>query len=162
MRGGHGSRFERVPICDKCDSFALQCPCHGGEFRELHCKLGAAVPRRHSQFAADPGGESGAWHYKPGHAVQIELGLRPQSPENGSFSIVCRRLSAIPLAECPKWEPRDWRLIRKSPPLVGLSASIRGIFSERRTAWLGREDSNLRMVESKSGRTFNKINAHSE
>jgi hypothetical protein len=28
--------------------------------------------------------------------------------------------------------------------------------------WLGREDSNLRMVESKSGRTFNEINAHSE
>jgi hypothetical protein len=27
---------------------------------------------------------------------------------------------------------------------------------------LGREDSNLRMVESKSGRTFNEINAHSE
>jgi hypothetical protein len=39
MRGGHGSRFERVPMCDKCDSFASQCPCHGGEFRELHCKL---------------------------------------------------------------------------------------------------------------------------
>jgi hypothetical protein len=29
-------------------------------------------------------------------------------------------------------------------------------------AWLGREDSNLRMVESKSGRTFNEINEYSE
>ena len=32
-----------------------------------------------------------------GHAVQIELGLRPQSPENGSISNVCRRLTAISL-----------------------------------------------------------------
>jgi hypothetical protein len=63
----------------------------------LHCKLGAAVPRRHSQFAADPGGESGAWHYKPGQVVQIEPGLRPQSPKNGNFSNVRRRLSAVSL-----------------------------------------------------------------
>ena len=40
--------------------------------------------------------------------------------------------------------------------------TVRGDFSDRRTGWLGREDSNLRMVESKSGRTFNKIKGHSE
>jgi hypothetical protein len=46
--------------------------------------------------------------------------------------------------------------------LAGLSASIGDSFFNRRTAWLGREDSNLRMVESKSGRTFNEINEYSE
>ena len=34
--------------------------------------------------------------------------------------------------------------------------------SGRRTAWLGREDSNLRMVESKSGNPLNNFNEHSE
>ena len=51
---------------------------------------------------------------------------------------------------------------RKSPPLAGFSLVVSGNFLERQTAWLGREDSNLRMVESKSGRTLNEINAHSE
>ena len=113
-------------------------------------------------FAGAHGGESGELHCKLGPAVPIEPGLRPQSPKNGSFSNVRRRLSAISLRECPKPEPGDWWPIRKSPPLAGLSASIRDNFSKRRTAWLGREDSNLRMVESKSGRTFNKIKARSE
>jgi hypothetical protein len=80
--------------------------------------------------------------------VEIEPGLRPQSPENGSFSSVCQRLSAVSLGECRKSEPGDWRLIRKSPPLAGLSASVRGTLSGRRTAWLGMEDSNLRMAIS--------------
>ena len=35
-------------------------------------------------------------------------------------------------------------------------------FSEIRNAWLGREDSNLRMVESKSGYSTNDFNAYSE
>jgi hypothetical protein len=35
-------------------------------------------------------------------------------------------------------------------------------FSETRNAWLGREDSNLRMVESKSGYFTNDFNARSE
>jgi hypothetical protein len=35
-------------------------------------------------------------------------------------------------------------------------------FSKNKNAWLGREDSNLRMVESKSGETSNDINVHSE
>jgi hypothetical protein len=46
----------------------------------------------------------------------------------------------------------------KSGPL----SPLRGTFSGFQTAWLGREDSNLRMVESKSGTTFNEINAYSE
>jgi hypothetical protein len=69
-------------------------------------------------------------------AVQIEPGLRPESPKNGSFFNVRRRLSAISLSERPKPEPKDRRRIRKSPPLAGLSMNIRGNFSKRRTAWL--------------------------
>jgi hypothetical protein len=46
--------------------------------------------------------------------------------------------------------------------LAGLSLGIEGILPGRQTAWLGREDSNLRMVESKSGRTFNDFNERSE
>jgi hypothetical protein len=34
--------------------------------------------------------------------------------------------------------------------------------SRRQTAWLGREDSNLRMVESKSANPLNDFNGHSE
>src|SRR5260370_824141 len=41
-----------------------------------------------------------------------------------------------------------WRLVvnSKKPAISGLSASIKGTFSERRTGWLGREDSNPGMV----------------
>ena len=82
--------------------------------------------------------------------MQIESSLRPQSPKNGSFSSVRRRLSAISLRECPKSEPGDWWPIRKSPPLAGLSASIRDSFSERRTAWLTWEDSNFHITFSRN------------
>jgi hypothetical protein len=89
-----------------------------------------------SQFHAQIVGDHGNKHCRTVHAVQIEPGLRPQSPKNGSFSHIRQRLSAISLRECPKSEPGDWGLIRKSPPLAGLSADIGGIFSERQTAWL--------------------------
>jgi hypothetical protein len=92
----------------------------------------------------------------------IEPRLRPASPKNGNIRGVSQRLSPN-LALIPgNREHRDGAPNCKSPLLAGLSATIGGIFSEPRTAWLGREDSNLRMVESKSGRTFNEINAHSE
>jgi len=130
----------------------------GGLFQSLCNKIlqiedwlaGAVARSRHSQFDGDHGGGLRELHCKPGRAVQIGPGLQPQSPKNGSFSNVCRRLSAISLREWPILEPRDSWLIRKSPPLAGLSPSDRDIFSRRRTGWLGREDSNLRMVESKS------------
>jgi hypothetical protein len=35
-------------------------------------------------------------------------------------------------------------------------------FSKNKNAWLGREDSNLRMVESKSANPLNDFNGHSE
>ena len=102
------------------------------------------------KFAGGQGGEFGELDCKLGHTVQIEPGLRPQSPKNGSFPNVRRRLSAISPWECLKWELGDRQLSCKSPPLAGLSCDIRDILSGSRTAWLGREDSNLRMVESKS------------
>jgi hypothetical protein len=37
----------------------------------------------------------GGQHCDPGHVVQIEPGLRPQSTKNGNFSNVRRRLSAV-------------------------------------------------------------------
>ena len=84
------------------------------------------------------------------HAVHIEPGLRPRSRKNGNISNARRRLSAIPLGNCPNWESGDTPPIYKSPPLAGISGTTEGQVSRRRTAWLGREDSNLRMVESKS------------
>src|ERR1700686_5175157 len=91
---------------------------------------------RHSQLPAAKAGNLTPFHCKLDHAVQIEPGLRPQFPKNGSFSNVRRRLSAISLREYPKSEPGDWWPIRKSPPLAGPSASIMDSFSERLTAWL--------------------------
>jgi hypothetical protein len=61
---------------------------------------------------------------QPRHAVQIEPGLCTQSPRNGNFPNVRRRLSAISLPECPKWGSGDWPLTCESPPLAGLCASI--------------------------------------
>jgi hypothetical protein len=49
--------------------------------------------------------------------------------------------------ECLKSEPGDWWPVSKSPPLAGLSASIRDSFSKRATAWLEREDSNSRIPD---------------
>src|SRR6267378_4742042 len=54
----------------------------------------------------------------------------------------------------PKWPnsaPGDGPLNRKSPPLAGISGVTKGKISAHR----GREDSNLRMVESKSGYSAN-------
>ena len=48
---------------------------------------------------------------------------------------------------------------------AGISGLFSGLFGntvERRTGWLGREGSNLRMAESKSGRTLSNFNARSE
>ena len=117
---------------------------------------------QHSQVASSQGREFGVLHCKLGHRVQIEPGLRPQSPKNGSFSRVRQRLLANPLLECPKSELGDWWLIRENPPLAGLSANIRDPISEGRTGWLGREDSNLRMVESKSANSSIQFKEHSE
>jgi hypothetical protein len=83
------------------------------------------------------------------HAVRIEPRLRSESPENGNISNILRRLSARSLPQRPFWELRDWWPIRKSTPLARLSASIRGMFSGRRTGWLTSEDSNSHIPDWK-------------
>ena len=69
---------------------------------------------------------------------------------SGNISIIQQRLSAISLLDCVNSETRDRAIISKRPLLAGISriyvVTISGCFN----AWLGREDSNLRMVESKS------------
>ena len=94
-------------------------------------QCGLSIPK----LPAGQGREFGVLHCKLGHRVQIEPGLQPQSPENGSFSHFRQRLLANPLRECPKSELGDWWLIRKNPPLAGLSANIRSPLS-RGPDWL--------------------------
>ena len=52
--------------------------------------------------------------------------------------------------------------MQESPPMCGPFSADRVIRPNARTAWLGREDSNLRMVESKSANRLNDFNGHSE
>ena len=86
----------------------------------------------------------------PDRTVQIETGLRSRSPKNGNISNIRRRLSEIYRWKWPNLESGDQRPIYKSPLLAGIIAITKDRLPECRTAWLGREDSNLRMVESKS------------
>ena len=46
------------------------------------------------------------------------------------------RLPASLVRKCRKPEPGEGCLIRKSPPLAGLSAGKTDVFSEFRTGWL--------------------------
>jgi hypothetical protein len=50
----------------------------------------------------------------------------------------------------------------KKPANGGLLNDIEVKISRDRTGWLGREESNLRMAESKSDQFANNINAHSK
>ena len=84
------------------------------------------------------------------HLVQIEPSLWPKSHENGNIRGIGQRLSPNSVFIPGNREHRDRVQNRRSPLLAGISGIVRGAFTERRTAWLGREDSNLRMVESKS------------
>src|ERR1700682_5544142 len=89
-------------------------------------------------------------HSSSGHAVWIDPGLRSRFPENGNISTLRRRLSAILFRKWPNSESGDRSPIRKSQPLAAISGITDVEISRRRTGWLGREDSNLRTVESKS------------
>jgi hypothetical protein len=53
------------------------------------------------------------------------------------------------------WRPKA---NAQKPAVGGLFCNSKAKFSNFRTAWLGREDSNLRMVESKSGYFINDFN----
>jgi hypothetical protein len=85
------------------------------------------------------------------HAGLIEPGLQPPSPRNGNISNIRWRLTTISRRKWPNSVSGDRPPNRKSPPFAGISGIAEGKISRRRTAWLGREDSILRMVESTSG-----------
>jgi hypothetical protein len=61
-----------------------------------------------------------------------------------------RRLSAFSAGNTGNWESGDRLRNSESPPLAGFSAIGSDQPETAGTAWLGREDSNLRMGESKS------------
>jgi hypothetical protein len=64
-------------------------------------------------------------------------------PKTGVFQMSAGDYRLFRSESAQKSEPGDWWLIRESPPLAGLSASIWDIFSGRRTAWLATQwDSN--------------------
>jgi hypothetical protein len=106
-----------------------------------------AVRERNSQSRQVRGRETPRIDSGHRHPVAIEFSLWRRSPENGNIRGGSRRLSAY-------W-PRIWRILelgdsspnRKSPPIVGLSASFRSSSSGAGTGWLGREDSNCDMAD---------------
>jgi hypothetical protein len=81
--------------------------------------------------------------------VDLFFGLQGESPENGSFPGFGWRLLRM---FSPKSSNMDFRrlLAMRKAPIWRAFFIQRRIFSETRNAWLGREDSNLRMGESKS------------
>jgi hypothetical protein len=93
--------------------------------------------------------------------VVLFFGLQSASPENGNICCFSQRLLGISECNGANTVSTETRLSQK-PAVGGAFCVVRRIFSEIETGWLGREDSNLRMVESKSGGKPSKINAHSE
>src|SRR6266480_7101460 len=67
------------------------------------------------------------------HAVAIEPGLRRAPPENGNISTCGGRLSVNSPRNSLDWEPGDRPPNRKSPPMVGISPTMRHGFSDHRT-----------------------------
>jgi hypothetical protein len=132
------------------DEFTRSPPFGASANLTIPCHTGAAVRPRHSQFAIGRGGEFRDIPLQVRPRSTDRTRLRPQSPENGSFSNIRRRLSAILLRNRPNSVSGDPPLIHKSPLFAGLSGIFEGKVSRCWTGWLGREDSNLRMVESKS------------
>jgi hypothetical protein len=110
---------------------------HHKRTRRIDRKNRVAMWGRHSHLPRGHGGEFGKLHFKLGRAVQIEPCLRSQSPKSGSISVYGRRLSDTPGPSLRSREPRDRWPNCKSPPLAGLSASMRRCFAERirTSAW---------------------------
>jgi len=67
------------------------------QFDYLQTGLRIHILNGYHAIAVDEHRRTGSTDCRTGHAVQIEVGLRPQSPENGSISNVCRRPAAISL-----------------------------------------------------------------
>jgi hypothetical protein len=95
------------------------------------------------------------------HAVDLFFSLQAQSPENGSFPGFGWRLSGIFGRKSANAGLQRLSTIRKARIWRAFLVKKRK-FSQNRTGWLGREGSNLRMAESKSGRIAININARSE
>jgi hypothetical protein len=93
--------------------------------------------------------------------VALFFGLQGESPENGSFPGFGWRLLGM-------FGPKSsniglQRLLAMRKARVWRAFLIqRRKFSETRNGWLGREDSNLRMGESKSRRIINDSKERSE
>jgi hypothetical protein len=101
-------------------------------------------------------------NWKPRAAVVIEPGLRRQSLPNGNIRGCGRRLFRR-LAPCDcRFGSLETKSNERKAGISGPFSLFLGSLAERRTDWLGREGSNLRMVESKSGWTLSKIKIRSE
>jgi hypothetical protein len=81
--------------------------------------------------------------------VGLFFGLQGESPENGSFPGFGWRLSGIFGRKSANAGLQRLSTIRKARIWRAFLVKKRK-FSKNRNGWLGREDSNLRMVESKS------------
>jgi hypothetical protein len=81
--------------------------------------------------------------------VDSFFGLQGESPENGSFLGFGQRLLGILGQKSSNIGLQRLTAMRKAQVWRAFLIQ-RKKFSETRTAWLGREDSNLRMGESKS------------
>lgn len=80
----------------------------------------------------------------------LEPCLRPESPESGNYSMNGRRLPAFSAGCSVNWESGDRLRIAKARKWRAFLRQVEAEPPTRPTAWLGREDSNLRMGESKS------------
>jgi hypothetical protein len=81
--------------------------------------------------------------------VDLFFGLRGESPENGSFLEFDRRLSGMLGPKSVNVSLQRLLAMRKARIWRAFLIEERK-FSKNKTAWLGQEDSNFRMVESKS------------
>ena len=130
---GGDEPYQRAPILFKSRPFE---PCENRH---------AASARKLSIFSQMVGDQSNST------AGRSRSGDRTRSPAPVSrkreYFGVRRETFGISALYSRKGDPRDRCQKRKSPTLAGISFTVRGDFSERRTAWLEREDSNSRIPD---------------
>ena len=91
--------------------------------------------------------------------------IEPVSTDN-----LCKTgISPVRAGDFRRFRPQDWEIgsleTKSNARKAGISGPIRRrlqTVAKRRTGWLGREGSNLRMAESKSDQFTSKINEPSE
>ena len=116
---------------------------------EIGCRARAAVRPFGSQCALSQTRDVGRNHSRPQAAVVIEPGLRRRSLQNGNIRGCGRRLSPIGALRW-RFGSLETKSNARKAGISGPFSRFLGSLAERRNGWLGREDSNLRMVESKS------------